>query len=215
MIRFNLLPYRAIRRSQRKREFGVVMVGFFIAMAALWYAGKLYLDSQINAQDQRNQQLVAENKKLGEQIAQIKKLKEQTAEMTARKQVVESLQANRSSTVKLLDQLPRRIPEGLYLREVREQGAQVTITGHAQSNEQVAVLMKTLNESGVMQGAELVESKAVTFRNRVTNEFVVKVKVGDLLPRPEDNLKSTSLERPLGAAGAPTARDALQQRISK
>ena len=115
MIRINLLPHREAKRAQRKREFNFVLLGVLVAAAALWYAGKLYLDERTATQQRRNDLLVAENKKLTEQIDEIKKLKDQTAALLARKQVVETLQVNRSASVKLVDQLVRQLPDGVYL----------------------------------------------------------------------------------------------------
>ena len=115
MIRINLLPHRAAKRALRKREFNFILLGTVIGVAALWYVGKLYLDERIASQQRRNDLLVVENKKLTEQIDEIKKLKDQTAALLARKQVVETLQVNRSASVKLLDQLVRQLPDGVYL----------------------------------------------------------------------------------------------------
>ena len=122
MIRINLLPHRAAKRALRKREFNVVLLGTAIIAAALWYVGKLYLDERIASQQRRNDYLIAENKKLTEQIDEIKKLKEQTDALLARKQVVETLQVNRSASVKLLDQLARQLPDGVYLKAIKQVG---------------------------------------------------------------------------------------------
>ena len=67
--------------------------------------------------------------------------------MLARKQVVETLQGNRSEAVHLLDQLVRQLPDGIYLRSVRQVGAKVTVVGYAQSNARVSTLMRNIEAS--------------------------------------------------------------------
>jgi hypothetical protein len=74
------------------------------------------LNSQIENQEGRNTLLKTEIAKLDEQIKEIDKLREQTQALLARKQVVETLQANRTEAVHILDQLVRQLPDGIYLQ---------------------------------------------------------------------------------------------------
>jgi predicted RNA-binding protein with RPS1 domain len=55
------------------------------------------------------------------------KLKEQTQAMLERKKVVESLQSNRTEAVRLMDQLVRQLPDGLYLKSVKQTGDLVNV----------------------------------------------------------------------------------------
>ena len=64
----------------------------------------------------------AEIGKLDKQIEEIRKIREETASLLAKKQVVEGLQSNRSEPVQLLDQLLRQLPEGVYLKAIKQTG---------------------------------------------------------------------------------------------
>ena len=75
------------------------------------------LAAQIENQKDRNNLLKKEIAKLDEQIKEIDRLRDQIQAVLARKQVVETLQANRSEAVHLLDQLVRQLPDGVYLRD--------------------------------------------------------------------------------------------------
>ena len=212
MIRINLLPHREAKRAQRKREFNFILVGVLVAAAALWYAGKLYLDERTATQQRRNDLLVSENKKLTEQIDEIKKLKDQTAALLARKQVVETLQVNRSASVKLVDQLVRQLPDGVYLKSVKQTGQKINLVGLAQSNARVSTLMRNLESSPYLQNAELVEIKAVTDRNQRANEFSLNISL--------KGLEAPTASRPAqtGAPAAktdPSAREKVMQAITK
>ena len=212
MIRINLLPHREAKRAQRRREFSFILVGLVVGALALWYVGKLYLDERIATQQRRNDLLVAENKKLTEQIEEIKKLKDQTAALLARKQVVETLQVNRSASVKLVDQLVRQLPDGVYLKSVKQNGQKINMVGLAQSNARVSTLMRNLESSPFLQNAELVEIKAVTDRNQRANEFSLNISLKGLEPL------STAKPTVPGAAAvtpAPTSRDKVMQAITK
>ncbi len=212
MIRINLLPHRAAKRALRKREFNFILLGTVIGVAALWYVGKLYLDERIASQQRRNDLLVVENKKLTEQIDEIKKLKDQTAALLARKQVVETLQVNRSASVKLLDQLVRQLPDGVYLKSVKQNGQKINLVGIAQSNARVSTLMRNLESSPYLQSAELVEIKAVSDKNQQrTNEFSLNISLKGI----EAPTNASPTAAKAAAAAAPTSREKVMQAITK
>ena len=123
-VRINLLPHREQKRQARQRQF--VSMAALLAVAALGVVGLVHfvLASQIDGQNSRNTLLKTEIVKLDEQIKEIDKLREQIAQVLARKQVVETLQANRNESVHLLDQLVRQLPDGIYLRSIRQVGTE-------------------------------------------------------------------------------------------
>ena len=212
MIRINLLPHREAKRAQRKREFNFILVGVLVAAAALWYVGKLYLDERTATQQRRNDLLVLENKKLTEQIDEIKKLKDQTAALLARKQVVETLQVNRSASVKLVDQLVRQLPDGVYLKSVKQTGQKINLVGLAQSNARVSTLMRNLESSPYLKSAELVEIKAVTDRNQRVNEFSLNISLKGLDPAA---VVKPAQPGATAVQAAPIAREKVMQAITK
>jgi type IV pilus assembly protein PilN len=134
-----------------------------------------YFGNRIQTQVGRNEYLLNEIAILDRQIEEIKKLKEQTEALLGRKQVVESLQSNRSETVRLLDQLVRQIPDGVYLKSVKQTGNRVNISGYASSNARVSTLMRNLEASPWLESPSLVEIKAAIVDKQQQNEFIVNV----------------------------------------
>jgi type IV pilus assembly protein PilN len=193
MIRINLLPHREERRKQQQQQFIILLVGVFVIGAAVWFVVRSYLDEQFETQRARNQYLQAEIVKLDKQIAEIQKLKEQTAALLARKRVVETLQSNRSEVVHLLDQLVRQLPDGVYLKAVKQTGTRVTITGLTESQARVSTLMRNLESSPKLESPGLVEIKAVQQGRLRANEFILNISItrakveepaGKAAPRP-------------------------------
>src|SRR5215467_11350610 len=142
MIRINLLPHREEKRKRRQQQFtilaGISAVFALLVGGAIW----LYLDTQVTQQRQNVAYMKNEIDKLDKQIEEIRKIREETASLLAKKQVVEGLQSNRSEPVQLLDQLLRQLPEGVYLKAVKQTGPKVNISGYAQSNARVSTLMR-------------------------------------------------------------------------
>ncbi|ARU30633.1 fimbrial protein [Sulfuriferula sp. AH1] len=177
MIRINLLPYREMQRAARLRHF-TLMLGAVAALGlAIVILGYLTLEARIANQQARNEYLKSEIAKLDKDIADIKKLKEQTQALLARKQVVETLQTNRSESVHLLDQLVRQLPEGVYLKSIKQTGNSVNLQGYAQSSARVSTLMRNLDASPWLDGSTLVEIKAATVQGLRANEFSLNVQL--------------------------------------
>jgi len=177
MIRINLLPHREQKRAARQRELAFMASAASVLGLLIVFMVHTILNTQIENQGARNNFLEAEIKKLDNQIAEIKVLKEQTQAMLARKQVVETLQSNRSAVVYLLDQLVRQLPDGVYLKAVKQSGDSISLQGYAQSNARVATLMRSLETSPWLQSPNLIEVKAATINNLRASEFSLNVKL--------------------------------------
>jgi type IV pilus assembly protein PilN len=188
MIRVNLLPHRQIRREARQREFGLMALFSAIAAAVVIFLGYTYITAKIDAQAERNARLDAAIVKLDKEIADIKDLKDQISTMLERKQVVENLQTNRSQAVVVLDELSRQLPEGMYLKSIKQQGNVISIEGVADTNARVATLVRNLSTSNWMESPSLVEIKSVVVNTLKQNAFVLNVNIK--VPKVETDEKS-------------------------
>lgn len=171
MIRINLLPHREERRKTLRQQFYALAGLVTVLAGAIWLLGFSFISNQIEQQQARNGFLKREIAALDKQIEEIKKLKGQTDALLARKQVIESLQANRSETVHLFNELVRRLPAGIYLRSIKQKQQMIELVGHAQSNARVSTLMHNLDESPVLERPVLKEIKAVMVGKSRMNEF--------------------------------------------
>jgi len=169
--RINLLPHRAERRKRARQHFMTVSgmtVGLGILVAFLIYQ---FYARQIEVQTDRNTFLANEIKKLDKDIADINELRNQIQALLARKQIIETLQADRAQTVHLLEQMVRQMPEGVYLKSMKQAGARVHIVGYAQSNARVSTLMRNIEASPWLAQPVLVEVKAANVDKRRVSEF--------------------------------------------
>lgn len=173
MIRINLLPHREEKRKARQKQFGIL--AGLAAVVGLAIAGLLWVvfDAQITNQQGRNKYLTAEIANLDKQIEEIKRIREETASLLAKKQVVEGLQSYRSEPVYLLDQLLRQLPEGLYLKSIKQTGVKLSVSGYAQSNARVSAFMRNIEASPYLGNPNLIEIKAVTLNTQRANEFIL------------------------------------------
>lgn len=177
MIRINLLPHREEKRKARRQQF-YALLGLVTVLAGLiWFLGYGILNGRIGVQVERNDFLKREITILDKEIEEIKKLKAQTDALLARKNVIEALQANRTETVHLFNELARQVPEGVYLRSFKQTGVKLSILGYAQSNARVTTLMNNLDESPLLEKPRLLETKSEAVAGRRLNAFSMEVSI--------------------------------------
>jgi type IV pilus assembly protein PilN len=165
VILINLLPHREEKRVARKRAFFVALgvaavVGAVVV--GVWFS---VLQQLTAAQQARNTFLKTEITKLDAQIKDIANLRNEIEALKARQRAVEDLQTNRNIPVYLLDELVKQTPEGIYLKDIKQNGGVVTISGVAQTNERVSEFLRnTQYNSKWLERPELVEIKAVSMQ---------------------------------------------------
>jgi type IV pilus assembly protein PilN len=171
MIRINLLPHREEKRKARRQQF-YALIGMVAVLAALIvFLVHTVIAGYITAQEAKNDFLKKEIAVLDKQLDQIKRLKEQTQALLVRKQIIESLQRDRAEAVRLLTEMTRQMPEGVYIRSLKQDGVKISLNGYAQSNARVSTLMRNIEASPWLEKPQLVEIKAVTVDKRRLNEF--------------------------------------------
>ena len=206
MIRINLLPHRALKRKALQRQFFVIAAVVALFGAGIWFLVHSLLADRIDDQLARNRFLEEKIVELDKQIEEIKKLREQTAQLLARKKVVESLQANRAEAVHLLDELVRQLPDGVYLKGVKQTGQRVAINGYAQSNARVSTLMRNLESSPWLEQASLVEIKTALQNNQRLSEFQLNVNLARQAPEAKPGSKSEPVRTGRLEPASPTER---------
>lgn len=171
MIRINLLPWREARRKAQRQHLAIQ--GGMVSVLGLLIVGAVHLTiaEYISIQNDRNTFLKKENVRLEKEIEEIQKLKGEISALLARKQIIERLQADRAQAVYLLQELVKQVPDGVYLKSVKQTGLKVNLNGYAQSNARVSTLMRNLESSPYLEKPELVEIKSATVSNKRVSEF--------------------------------------------
>ncbi|SMB26486.1 Tfp pilus assembly protein PilN [Sterolibacterium denitrificans] len=189
MIRINLLPHREEKRAARRRQFFALLGAIAILAGLIWFMGYGVINGYISSQDDKNRFLKSEIAALDKDIEAIKHLKEQTDALLSRKRIIESLQANRAETVHLFNELARQMPEGTYLKSIKQKGDKVTLVGYAQSNSRVSSMMRNLEASPLLERPGLVEIQSVTVGSRRLSQFNMNVYFTRQQTTAEDDVK--------------------------
>ena len=147
MILINLLPHREAARKRRRDNFNATLGLAFLV--GLMVAGAIYLwyQAQISNQQGRNNYLQAEITKLEVQIKEISNIEAEIAALKARQSAVENLQSDRNLQVHLLNEMVKQLPDGTYIRALKQEGQSIAIQRVAQSNERVSELLRNLSDN--------------------------------------------------------------------
>jgi type IV pilus assembly protein PilN len=92
----------------------------------------------------------------------------------------------------MFDELMRRLPDGLYLKSVRQTGDVVAISGYAQSSARVSTFMRELEATALFDEPVLVEVKSTLVGPVRSYEFSLDVKIARQAPDPDKQKRAKS-----------------------
>ncbi len=155
MASINLLNWREEKRNQLVQEFYTMLVGAVLLGIAAVFAVQWQLNSMIDYQESRNGYLQSEIKKVDRAIAEIRELEKKKHDLLARMDVIQELQANRSDSVHLLDEMVKTVPEGVHLTRFAQKNNVLTFDGIAQSNARVSAYMRNIDHAEWLKNPSL------------------------------------------------------------
>lgn len=177
MIRINLLPHREQKKAAHRKRFQTLMLASLLVAIGLTYLCYMQLEDAKAAQLARNQRLDDAIAKINAKLSNIESLRQKKAELLSRKQLVEKLQYDRTQAVYIFDELIRLMPEGVYLKDFRQTGSNVALSGYALSSARVSLLMRSLAESNTFADPVLIEVSAANVDKIRANQFSLSVAV--------------------------------------
>ena len=162
LTRINLLPYREEIKQRKQQQFKVLMLGAFAVGLGLAAATYLGIDNAISNQEGRNNFLQTEIDRLDRELGEIDKLQQEKEAFLAKKLKVEELQEKRYQAAYILDSLNTLTPDNTYLTALEaESPTSYKISGHAISDNKIAVMMRSLPSTGIFLQPELLSIKKV------------------------------------------------------
>ena len=177
MARINLLPWREEKRRERQRHFlSTLLMTAILGVLVVFLVGMVF-DQKIKHQQFRNELVKKEIRLLEVRIKRIDELERTRARLISRKQVIERLQASRSTTVELLDNLAKSIPVGVTLTTIRQQGPALNMAGSSQSNARVSAYLRELETNELFKNPQLVVVKSASNPATATEPYDFNLRV--------------------------------------
>lgn len=204
LTRINLLPYREEIKQRKQQQFKVLMLGAFAVGLGLAAATYLGIDNAISNQEGRNNFLQTEIDRLDRELGEIDKLQQEKEAFLAKKLKVEELQEKRYQAAYILDSLNTLTPDNTYLTALEaESPTSYKISGHAISDNKIAVMMRSLPSTGIFLQPELLSIKKVDNYQ----EFTLKSSINQVnTPAPAPTAQSSGEMAEPVAKPAPEAQ---------
>lgn len=181
MTQINLLPWRQLQREQRKRRFFIHLSGYAAITLLLLLLWHMNLAARLHHQEGRKQYLQQRVTVLSDQLKKLDNLQKQKAQLLTRMTIIQQLQADRPIMVHVFDELPRLLPNGVYLTRMQAQDNSITLQGKSQSNTLISSFMRNLEGSKWLTQPVLQEIKdAAESDSAFGDEFTLQV----LIQRP-------------------------------
>ena len=186
MARINLLPWREEKRRERQRQFmSSLLLTAVLGVVLVFFAGFMF-DQKISHQQSRNEMVKREISALEIRIKRIEELERTRARLISRKQVIERLQASRSTTVELLDKLAKSIPVGVTLTTIQQQGKDLALIGTSQSNARVSAYLRQLEKNDLFISPQLDYVRSASNPTTATEPYQFSIKVKLRPPKSTD-----------------------------
>ncbi len=180
-ISFNLLPWREELQREAKQNYIRQSVLAVLLGTVIVGAGYFGMTLMVSAQESKNERIVRANVQADEKIKEIKDLQSQIKVLNERKKVVESLQNSRKQSTRIMEQMGVKLPEGVFLLNLKQTGPKLRLTGIALNQSLVASTMTQLDNSEWFAEPILIEIKAVDAKSDSgatvkANNFILDVR---------------------------------------
>ena len=150
MIRINLM---AVERGRTARRFGPELGNKVTLVCGAIFVGVVVMVvwQSFGVREETARQLRLVNQDLASMsdvVGRRNEFEAQSAELARRVALIEELRGGQGGPVRMLDQVSRAMPEGVWLTELRQEGAHITVQGRATSLTVLSELVVALESSG-------------------------------------------------------------------
>ena len=150
MIRINLM---AVERGRTARRFGPELGNKVTLVCGAIFVGVVVMVvwQSFGVREETARQLRLVNQDLASMsdvVGRSNEFEAQSAELARRVALIEELRGGQGGPVRMLDQVSRAMPEGVWLTELRQEGADITVQGRATSLTVLSELVVALESSG-------------------------------------------------------------------
>lgn len=166
MIKINLLraekkelkPLITVKPEKKEKIHTSFFVLLLILTAVLILFFHLTLTRKIESERRILEELEIKKKELAGVIADIEKYNAQKKAFEEKIKVIETLKEKQKVPVRLLDEVSKKIPDGLWLKRLSFLEDKVSISGRAFSNNIIADFISELESTGLFKDVTLKDS---------------------------------------------------------
>ncbi len=188
MMEINLLPHREARRAADLREtVAVLFLGAVVIGSGIFFTDK-GVKSDLDTAHANVAQLEADIERYKPQQQLVSDFKQRRKQLQNKLDIITSLEDARSGPVRVLDELSSKVPDRLWLTEIKTTGKGIRLEGQSLDTGVVADFFRSLNASPFFTNVDLDKTsggkvvkgvRLVNFEIRADMKSPVKEKTDD------------------------------------
>jgi type IV pilus assembly protein PilN len=210
MIHINLLPVKKTSAGGAGQQQAIIMAAILLVTLLINFWG---YRSKANQEDDLARKITkTENdlKELDKVIGEVKDINQRKEDLKKKLAVLDSLKANRSGPVKVLDAMQSSLPKKVWLGAISEKGGAMQVDGSAFSHDDLAEFMSGLENvvdtpkgigkvveqgnSGKPTRVELADGNVADFPNPAVKHFFTNIQLKGATEKPQANFKIVSFQ---------------------
>ncbi|NOX19831.1 MAG: PilN domain-containing protein [Nitrospirae bacterium] len=160
MIRINLLPTKKKKKKPKPIPgyIAAVVIITVILVIILVFVG-YQKQSTLNNLRIRKQTNEEKLKDLRAKLKKLRNYEKLVVDVEKKKKIIIDLRKNQALPVKILDELSRELPNGVWLSQLSYNGSNINLMGSAFTNSDVVKYVNNLKRSKLFKSVFLAESK--------------------------------------------------------
>ncbi len=188
--KFNLQPWRQVRRETKKKQF-IIITAVLVCLVIAGCLAERWYQQRIVTQQQSAIALLKEDiAKFNHAKAEVERLVELNKEVNRQIEVIQQLEKQRGLAVKILDFFATQTPDNVFLTYLQFKDGKVTLKGVVENGEEVSEFYRILSsfeyfsipDVGRIQSAKSTGTYTVAEGSEVKSfEVVIPIKVDEEL----------------------------------
>lgn len=172
MLRINLLPIRQLKKRAKARNqifsFVAVLIFLFLILGAVGFLQ----NSKIESIESQITALNKEKKKYDPILKEMQRLEKAKKDLENKITIIKKLKSDSSLTVHVLDEVANRVDsKRMWLKSLKQQNKNLSLTGVALDNRTVAQFMDALKESPYVSSVDLSNASLTKVSGRNLKSF--------------------------------------------
>ncbi len=190
MLRINLLPIRQLKKRAKARNqimsFLTLLVFLFLILGIVSFLQ----NTQVKNIESSIVELKKEKQRYAPILAEMKKLEQTKKDLENKIGIIKKLRRESAITVHILDEVAKKVDsKRMWLKSLKQQGANLSLTGVALDNQTIAQFMDALKDSPYISEVNLSNASLAKVSGRDLKSFSLAC---DIVSPPEESQKKAN-----------------------
>ncbi|AGF77373.1 Tfp pilus assembly protein PilN [Desulfocapsa sulfexigens DSM 10523] len=190
MLRINLLPIRQLKKRAKARNQIISFLTLLIFLFLILGTVSFLQSTQIKNIESSIAELKREKQQYAPILAEMKKLEQTKKDLENKIGIIKKLRRDSAITVHILDEVAKKVDsKRMWLKSLKQQGANLSLTGVALDNQTIAQFMDALKDSPYISEVNLSNASLAKVSGRDLKSFSLAC---DIVSPPEESQKKAN-----------------------